>query len=94
MAIVVGTATVPSNSTVAVFSFPPGYANHCIYQVSQPQSVYIGTSPRVSATNGMPVPVTPANLETLTGSAGATIYATTGNATASSFSYIFSTTGL
>jgi hypothetical protein len=94
MTVIVGSATVPSNSTVAVFSLPPGYSNSVIYQVNNPQAVYIGTSPRVSPVNGMPVPVTPLNQETYTGSANATIYATTGNATASSFSYIISTTGL
>lgn len=89
-----GTANVPGNSTVAVYSLPPGYANVCTFQVSNPQAVYKGTSTRVSATNGLQVPFTPMNTETYTGSAGATIYATTGNATASSFSYIISTTGL
>jgi hypothetical protein len=94
MTLIAGSATVPSNSTVAAFILPPGYSNGVIYQVSNPQAVYIGTNSRVSAANGMLVPLTPLNTETFTGSAGATIYATTGNATASSFSYIISTTGL
>ena len=63
-----------------------------LYQQTTPQAVYIGTSNTVTATNGMSVPNTPLNQETYTGSAGATIYATTGNATASSFNYIISTT--
>lgn len=88
--ILLGQATVPSSTTVAVFSLPPGYAEVIIYQVSQPQAVYVG-GPHVAATNGMPVPVTPANMETYTGSAGSTMYATTGNATASSFSYVIIT---
>ena len=89
--IIVGQATVPSSTTVAVFHLPPGYSNMTLYQAAT-QPVYVGTSNTVSATNGMPVPNTPLNQETYTGSAGATIYATTGNATASSFSYIISTT--
>jgi hypothetical protein len=92
MSIILGNATVPSSSTVAAFRLPPGYSNMTLYQPATPQPVYIGTSNTVAATNGMPVPNTPLNQETYTGSAGATIWATTGNATASSFSYIISTT--
>jgi hypothetical protein len=94
MSVIMGTANVPGNATVAVYSLPPGYANVCTYQPSNPQAVYKGTSANVSVANGLMVPVTPMNTETYTGSRGATIYATTGNATASSFCYIISTTGL
>ena len=90
--VIVGNATVPANSTVAAFRLPPGYSNMTIYQPTTPQSVYIGTSNGVAATNGMLVPNTPLTEETYTGSAGATMWATTGNATASSFNYIISTT--
>ncbi len=88
-----GSATVPSSSTVAVYFLPPGYVNVCTYQVSQPQAVYKGTSPHVSATSGLMVPSTPMNTDAYVGSAGVMVYATTGNATASSFSYLISTTG-
>ena len=91
MSVILGNATVPSNSTVAVFRLPPGYSNMTVYQQTTPQAVYIGTSNTVTAKNGMPVPNTPLNQETYTGSAGATVWATTGNATASSFSYIICT---
>ena len=93
MPILLGAATVPSSSTVTVFRLPPGYCNFTVYQVTNPQAVYIGTSNTVAATNGLPVPNTPLNQETYTGSAGAAIWATTGNATASSFHYIISSTG-
>lgn len=93
MPVIVGNATVPSNSTVAAFILPPGYCNYTVYQPTTPQAVFIGTSSRVSASTGQPVPNTPYNAETFTGSAGATIYATTGNATASSFNYIISARG-
>ena len=82
MSVIIGSATVPSNATVTAFTLPPGYSNITFYQQTTPQAVYIGTSPHVSATNGMYVSNTPLNQETYTGSAGATIYATTGNATA------------
>jgi hypothetical protein len=91
VSVILGSATVPSSTTVAVFSLPPGYSNFTVYQPTQAQPVYIGPGSAVTAVNGMPVPNTPLNQETYTGSAGATIYATTGNATASSFSYIICT---
>jgi hypothetical protein len=91
MAITAGSATVPSNSTIPVFSLPPGYSNLTVYQPSQAQSVWVGTGPGVTPTTGMIVPVTPLNTETYTGAMGATMYATTGNGTASSFSYILCT---
>jgi len=91
MSVIFGHATVPASSTVAVFRLPPGYANVTMYQPTTAQAVYVGPTSGVAATNGMPVPNTPLNQETYTGSAGATIWATTGNATASSFSYVIST---
>jgi hypothetical protein len=92
MTILIGSATVPSSTTVAVFRLPPGYANFTLFQPSGKAAVYIGTTPNVSAVNGMYAPNTPLNQETFTGSAGTGLYATTGGTAASSFSYIISTT--
>lgn len=92
MSYVMGTVNVPGNATVPAFVVPPGYNNVTVYQVSQAQGVFIGTSNRVSATSGMPVPLTPLSTEQYVGSAGITYFATTGNATASSFSYLISST--
>ena len=91
MTAITGLATVPSSSTVPVFILPAGLCNFTVYQPTNPQRVFIGTSPNVSATNGIPVPVTPLNQESYNSIAGATYYATTGNGTASSFCYIIST---
>jgi hypothetical protein len=93
VALILGTATVPSSSTVAVFTVPPGPANFTVYQPSagSPVTVYLGTSSGVAATNGMPVPVTPSSPENYHGGRGATYYATTGSVTASSFCYMIST---
>ena len=91
MSIILGNATVPSSSTVAVFRLPPGYANVTVYQPTTPQAVYIGTSNAVATTNGLLLQNTPFNMETYSGSSGAAIWATTGNSTASSFNYIIST---
>ena len=90
MPIIVGQATVPASSTVPAFILPPGTLCTCFYQTTPNQQVWVGTTPNVSATNGMPVPVTPLTCEQYVSSGGATLYATTGNATASSFMYILS----
>lgn len=92
MSYVMGTITVPGNSTVTAFIMPPGYANLVFYQPSQSQAVFVGTSNRVSATNGLRISPTPTNTETYVGSGGATWFATTGNATAATVCYLFCTT--
>jgi len=91
MSIITGSATVPASSTTAVFFLPPGYCNMTLFLGASTQNVWVGTSAHVASTNGMLVPPTPLSTETFVGSAGAMMYATTGNATASSFSYILST---
>lgn len=88
MPLVIGQATVPANTTVAVYTLPPGTMNTTLFQPTNPQAVYVGTSPHVSPTNGMKVPITPTNSESYVSAPGVTVYATTGNGTASSFSYI------
>jgi hypothetical protein len=91
MPVILGAATVPSSGTVTVFTMPPGPANLTVFQPSGSAVVYLGTTSGVTATNGMPVPVTPLSQESYHGSRGATYYATTGSATASSFCYLIST---
>jgi len=91
MSVIMGTATVPANSTVTVFILPAGLSNFTLYQPTTPQAVYLGTSARVTAASGMPVPVTPLSQEAYNSVGGATYYATTGNGTASSFCFIIST---
>jgi hypothetical protein len=90
MSVVMAMATVPASSTVPVFTVPPGMNNAVIFQVSQPQAVYVGTSAHVSTTTGMQVPLTPLSQEIYIASTSVTYYATTGNGTAASFSYIIS----
>jgi hypothetical protein len=91
MTAITGMATVPSSSTVAVFVLPAGLCNFTVFQPSNPQAVYIGTSVKVSATSGMAVPVTPLNQDSYNSVSGVTYYATTGNGTASSFCFMIST---
>lgn len=90
--LLMGQATVPSNSTVAVLAIPAGVANATIWQrTPNAQPVYVGLSPSVTPTNGIAVTVTPGDAFNYNSSRGTIIYATTGNATASSFSYLIST---
>jgi hypothetical protein len=92
MSYVMGTVTVPGNATVPAFTAPPGYCNLFFYQPSQAQSVFLGSSTKVSSTNGLTVTPTPTNTETVVGSSGLTFFATTGNATAATFCYLISST--
>lgn len=91
MTAILGLATVPANGTVAAFFLPAGLCNFTVYQPTTPQRVFIGTSPNVNVTSGIPVPVTPLAQESYNSAGGATYYATTGNGTASSFCFIIST---
>jgi hypothetical protein len=91
MSVITGLATVPSSSTVPAFVLPAGLCNFLVFQPTNLQSVYLGTSVNVSASNGMAVPTTPLSEETYVKGAGVTYYATTGNNTASSFCYLIST---
>jgi len=91
MSMIMGTAVVPANSTVVTFYLPAGLSNFTVYQPTTPQRVFIGTSVNVSASSGIPVPVTPLSQEVYNSSPGAAYYATTGNGTASTFCYIIST---
>lgn len=92
MPVIMGLATVPSSSTAAVFTLPAGLCNFTVFQPTPATAaVYLGTSPGVAATNGMPIPVTPLQEETFVAGRGVAYYATTGSATASSFCYLIST---
>ena len=92
MAVVMGNATVPSSNTVALFQVPPGLSNVTIFNNNTAATnVYLGTSKSVSASNGLVCHSLPTNFNGYVGSAGCTIYATTGGAVASSLNYIVST---
>lgn len=91
MTAILGLAAVPANGTVAAFFLPAGLCSFTVYQPTTPQPVYIGTSPNVSVTSGMPVPVTPLQQESYNTVKGVTYYATTGNGTVSSFCFMIST---
>lgn len=93
MALIMGTISVPGNATVASFIIPPGYFNMTVYQPSQAQRVFVGTSSSVNSTNGMAITPTPITSEGAVGTGGpTTFFATTGNATAATFCYLLSST--
>ena len=94
MTVIMGQATVPSNSTVQVFTLPPGTVNTVLWQrTPAAASVYLGTSVRLSTVNGMLLTATPLNMESYVTSAGTPVFATTGSGVAASFQYIISAGG-
>jgi hypothetical protein len=92
MALIMGTITVPGNSTVPAFTMPPGYCNLLLYQPSQAQPVFLGTSARVTSASGIQLSQSPFSTESWVGSGGANWFATTGNVTAATFCYLISST--
>jgi hypothetical protein len=91
MSIVMGQATVPSNSTVQVFIIPPGTVNTVMWQPTPAStSVYVGSSVNVSTVSGVMLAVTPVSTDSYVSSKGTPVFATTGNATGTSFMYIIS----
>lgn len=95
MSVTMGQATVPSNSTVQVFILPPGTVNTTMWQPTPVTTqVFIGTSVNLSNVNGLQLTPTPVNMESYVTSRGTPVFATTGNATGTSFMYIISGGGL
>jgi len=92
MSLVMGQVTVPGNSTVQVFVLPPGTVNTTMYLSTaiSVQPVFVGTSVNVSSVNGMQIGATPVNAESYVTSRGTPVWATSGNATATTFQYIIS----
>jgi hypothetical protein len=91
VSLVLGQATVPSNSTVQVFILPPGTVNTTFWQPAPAATtVYVGSSVRLSSVNGLMLNSTPVNVESYVTSAGTPVFATTGGNTAASFMYIIS----
>ena len=92
MAIIMGQATVPASSTVAIFTVPPSYCSVTFYNVNTAATnAYIGTSTAVSTTSGLVCHSIPVSFQNFLGSKGATFYATSGGAVATSVNYIIAT---
>jgi hypothetical protein len=90
VSIITGQATVPSNSTVPLFTVPAGLSNTTIYNLGTIPT-YVGTSTALTTSNGMLVPTPPLDVSGYVGSKGATVFGTTGSATASTVNYLVST---
>lgn len=86
-----GQVTVPGNNTVPVFTLPAGLCNVTMYNINTAATTYVGTSTAVTSTNGLACHSVPTSFFSYVSSGGATFYATTGNATASSINYIIVT---
>ncbi len=92
MPLIMGNATVPANNTVPIFTVPPSFCSVTFYNVNpSTASAYIGTSTAVSSANGLVCHSVPVSFETFMGSKGATFYATTGGAVATSVNYLIAT---
>lgn len=68
MAITMGQYTVPSSSTVPVFTVPPGPSSVTFFL--QSGSAFIGEGTAVTTANGMSVPTAPLSFGGFAGSAG------------------------
>lgn len=90
MAYVMGQATVPTASTVAIFTVPPGLCNVTFWNVSTP-NVYVGTSTAVTATNGLVCHSIPTSFFSYVSARGATFYGANTAATGAAVNYIIST---
>ena len=92
MPMIMGNATVPASSTVAIFTVPPSFCSVTFYNVNpSTASAYVGTSTSVTTTTGLICHSIPVSFQTFMGSKGATFYATTGGAVATSVNYIIAT---
>lgn len=88
MAITMGQYTVPSSSTVPVFTVPSGPCAVSFFL--QSGSAFIGMSTAVSTSNGMSVPTAPFSFQGFSGSAGHQLWACGGPG---AISYVVSSGG-
>lgn len=94
MTLITGQAPVPGSSTVPLFVIPPSSSDVTVFLHGTSASVYVGLSTALTTANGMQVTTSPVEFSGTTWSKGATLYGTTGSATASTLNYIISTGGL
>ena len=90
--IVMGSVTVPGSATVPIFLLPTGLSNFTVFQQTGGTPVYVGSSTALTVTNGLQIPVSPANIESYNSTAGGRMfYATTGSTVPATFQFIVST---
>jgi len=85
-----GQATVPTNSTVPLFTVPSGLCNVTFWNVSTP-NIYVGTSTSVTTTNGLQCHSIPTNFFTYVGSKGSTFYGANPSGSAGSVNFVIVT---
>lgn len=86
MAYIMGQATVPTNSTVPLFTVPAGLCNVTFWNVSTP-NIYVGTSTNVTTTNGLQCHSIPTNFFTYVSSKGATFFGANPSGVAGTVNY-------
>jgi hypothetical protein len=91
--LTIGNSTVPSASTVPVFTVPPGFCNIVFWTISTP-TVFIGTSPSVSGTAATTTAITchsvPTSFESYLTSKGVTFYGANTANTGASVQFVLS----
>ena len=90
MAYVMGQATVPSASTVKLFTIPSGLCNATFWNVSTP-NIYVGTSSAVTAVNGLVCHSIPTSFSNYVSSSGATFWGANTSATGGIVNYVIVT---
>jgi hypothetical protein len=87
MTLIMGQATVPSNSTVPLFQIPPGFVSVTMYNINT-STVFLGTSASVSPTNGLVMHSVPTSFTGSMTSKAAMIYGANTAGTGTSINYI------
>lgn len=90
VAIFMGQTTVPSSSTVPLFTIPPGPTSVTFYNVSG-ATVFCAVSPTIPTATALNLHTVPVTFQAFVSSKGATIFGTTGSVTAASVNYIMDT---
>jgi len=91
MAIIMGQAAVAG--TVPLFTIPPGACSVTFYSTAATGQLYLGTSSKLTASNGYGVATNPTMFETFPSSQGATVFGLNTASTTIPVNYIISTEG-
>lgn len=84
MALIIGSATVPSGTTgTLIFRIPAGQCNVTFWNIGA-VTTWIGTGTATTSANGVQCHSIPTSFNTYIGNAGGGLYATTGSTAAAS----------
>lgn len=92
MPLIMGQATVPSGGgVVPCFEVPPGPCSVTWYNLNTLNTIYLGTSTAVTATNGLAVHNVPVTFQGFMTSRGTQVYGTTGTFPTGILNYLIMT---